>query len=313
MRRPPSPPVARLAWRRGGTLLAGVALLALSAALLVYPALWQHHQDVAARTLTAQRAPRQAVERSGRAAASVTTVRCEAPRATGGLLGGLPGGVTAPVEQGTSSATLSVAVGHDPASPWPGGEGVSILLAHDVGFFARNQTLRPGDLLTYTTGCERFTFRVVRSVVAHPGQAIPVVAPHELVLDSCWPVNALWFTPDRFLVLAELTSTASVLPTPTPALRAPPTPPGAAAILSTWQMGTLTLRGASPRVAESAQPLEVQLNALAWLDAHPAQLDALRLAAAGAPLNVVESWSGARLVGVELEAGREAVRVPGAS
>ena len=308
MRRTPSPPSAD--WRRRGGTLLGLALIALSVVLVAWPLAWQHRQDVAARTLVAQRVARQVVTRHGRGAASVTTVRCVARDATGGLLGGLPGGITAPVEQGTSSATLSVAVGHDAATPWPGGAGVSILLAHDVGFFARNQDIPPGDLLTYASGCTRFTFRVVRAVVSKPGQPVPVVGPRELVLDSCWPTDALWFTPDRFLVLAELVSTSAVPPTPAPALHSPPVPPGAAAILATWRMGTLTLRGAPPRVAESAQPLAVQLDALSWLDAHRAPLDALRRAAAGAPLSVVETWRGARLVGVELDAGRGSVRVP---
>jgi hypothetical protein len=278
--------------------------------LIAYPLVWQHHENTVARTLVAQRVARQVVTRHGRGAQRVETVRCVARDATGGVLGGLPGGVTAPVEQGTSSSPLSVAVGHDPGTPWPGGAGVSILLAHDVGFFARNQSLRPGDLLTYTAGCTRFTFRVVRSVVSRPGQPVPVVSARELVLDSCWPTDALWFTPDRYLVLAELVSTSAVPPTPTPALHSPPVPPGAAAILSTWRMGTLTLRGAPPRVAESAQPLQVQLDALSWLDAHRAQLDALRRAAGSAPLSVTETWRGSRLVGVTLDAGSGTVRVP---
>ncbi|MDA8310706.1 MAG: hypothetical protein M0Z46_08835 [Actinomycetota bacterium] len=306
--RSPSPRAAN--WRRRGGTLLGLVLIAASVALIAYPLAWQHRQNTVARTLVAQRAPRQVVTRHGRGAAGVTTARCVARDAVGGVLGGLPGGVVAPVEQGTSGATLSVAVGHDQATPWPGGAGVSILLAHDVGFFARNAQLRPGDLLTYTSGCTRFTFRVVSSVVSKPGQPAPLVSPHELVLDSCWPVNALWFTPDRYLVLATLTSTSAVSPTPAPALSAPPTPPGAAAILSSWQMGTLTLRGAPPSVAESAQPLAVQLDALNWLDAHRAQLDALRRAAGSAPLSVTETWRGSRLAAVELDAGSGAVRVP---
>lgn len=308
MRRSPSPRAAN--WRRRGGITLGVALIAASVVLVAYPLAWQHRQNTVARVLTAQRVARIVVARHGGGAASVTTARCVARDAVGGVLGGLPGGVTAPVEQGTSSSTLSVAVGHDPGTPWPGGAGVSILLAHDVGFFARNTQLRPGDLLTYASGCERETFRVVRAVVSKPGQAVPLVGTHELVLDSCWPTGALWFTPDRYLVLAELVSTSAVPPTPTPALHSPPVPPGAAAILSTWQMGTLTLRGAPPSVAESAQPLAVQLDALSWLAAHRAQLAALRRAAAGAPLSVTETWRGARLVAVELDAGRGSVRVP---
>jgi hypothetical protein len=297
-------------------LATGVTLLAASGVLIAYPALWTHHQAVVGASLAASRAPRQVESRQverrpGRAPVTVETVRCEPSSATGGVLSGLPGGVSAPVVQGTSSATLAVAVGHDAGTPWPGQAGTSVLLAHDVGYFARNASLRPGQTLSYTAGCERSTFAVVRSLVAKPGQTIPQVGSHELVLDSCWPPNALWFTPDRLLIVARLVDTASVPPSPSRApAGAAPVPPGAQTILDTWQMGTLTLRGAPPSVAESPEPLALQLDALAWLDAHGPQLAALRLAAAGAPLSVTETFRGEHCVSVELTAGRGAVRVP---
>jgi sortase (surface protein transpeptidase) len=40
--------------------------------------------------------------------------------------------LAAPVEEGTDDAELDVAVGHDPQSVWPGANGASVLLAHDV-------------------------------------------------------------------------------------------------------------------------------------------------------------------------------------
>jgi sortase (surface protein transpeptidase) len=51
-------------------------------------------------------------------------------------------GVRAPVLQGLSDSVLNVAAGHDPASPWPGDVGESIIEAHDVSYFARISALK---------------------------------------------------------------------------------------------------------------------------------------------------------------------------
>jgi sortase (surface protein transpeptidase) len=45
-------------------------------------------------------------------------------------------GLEAPVLQSLGDSVLNEAVGHDPASVWPGSKGISILLAHDASHFS---------------------------------------------------------------------------------------------------------------------------------------------------------------------------------
>jgi sortase A len=110
--------------------------------------------------------------------------------------------LTAPVEQGETDAVLSAAVGHDVSSVWPGQDGTTVLAAHDVSYFARIGTLRPGDLVVYVSACRTTTYRVTGHRIVPSGSPVADTATPTLVLDTCWPNNALWWTPDRELVTA---------------------------------------------------------------------------------------------------------------
>jgi sortase A len=110
--------------------------------------------------------------------------------------------LSAPVEEGTDDQELDVAVGHDPQSVWPGASGAAVFLAHDVSYFVHLNQLQPGDVITYQTACNTVTFRVSSQQVVPAGSAVSSSAEPSLVLDTCWPPNALFFTPDRLLVRA---------------------------------------------------------------------------------------------------------------
>jgi len=118
-------------------------------------------------------------------------------------------GVTAPVEQGTGDDVLNVAVGHADSTPLPGTAGTSVLLAHDVSYFANINQLNPGDVIDYELGCLTDQFQVTGHQVVTAGSAIPQLTGDALVLDTCWPTNALWYTPNRYLVEATETSVVS--------------------------------------------------------------------------------------------------------
>jgi LPXTG-site transpeptidase (sortase) family protein len=118
-------------------------------------------------------------------------------------------GVTAPVEQGTGDDVLNVAVGHADSTPLPGTDGTAVLLAHDVSYFADIDQLNPGDTIEYQSGCVTDEFHVTAHQVVSAGSAIPQLSGDALVLDTCWPTNALWYTPNRYLV--EATETNVVL------------------------------------------------------------------------------------------------------
>jgi sortase A len=128
--------------------------------------------------------------------------------------------LTAPVLQGTGDAVLDEAVGHVPASVWPGQSGTSVLAAHDVTWFSGIGQLRPGDELRYVVPCRTFTYRVTSHRVVAAGSPVYTTTTARIVLDTCFPLNALYLTGSRYLVYADLVETS-----PTAAIPPPPASP----------------------------------------------------------------------------------------
>lgn len=191
----------------------GIALLLLGAGILASISAYHQRSDHAAARLTRQ---------AEHAASSATVVRngviaCTAPppskATTPGaarmLLTAPTLGLTAPVTQGTGAASLDVGVGHVATSSWPDQGGADVLAAHDVTFFSRIDQLHPGDTLTLTAPCRHWTYRVTAGNVVHAGTAVTRTTEPTLVLVTCWPTNALFYTDQRYLVTAALVSAAS--------------------------------------------------------------------------------------------------------
>lgn len=268
----------------------GVALVWGALGALGYVWGWQLHARHASGALVraertiARRAPERSSppSRSSRPASHPQSCVVTAPR-TGQLAGLLviPAiHLTAPVEEGTSDTVLSVAVGHDPSSVWPGATGTSAFLAHDVSYFVHLGALQPGDTVEYETACSTTTFAVARSQVVEQGASIPDTGAPTLVLDTCYPSNALFFTSQRLLVWADETGTTTSRTAPSgsrSSLAVPPTdqaayqvpaPPALVAQGLTLQqneapMGTMTLSGqTSPGWEQSPGPMALEAAAL---------------------------------------------------
>jgi len=269
--------------RRGSRLamaavtVAGITLLWGALALGGYAMGWQAHARTGAARLLAK-------ERSViRHAATEQPDRTCAVRVGGdGQLDGLlriPSlGLSAPVEQGTTDAVLDVAVGHDSTSAWPGAAGAAVLLAHDVSFFGHLGQLKAGDRVLYETACAITTFTVTDSQVVPAGTALPNSTAPTLVLDTCYPPDALFFTSQRLVVNAVESAARSnsagrpgsdaVASTPTPPTYTVPVPPALAAEGLTLAnnevpMGILTLGGqTAPSFEQSPGPLDLEAAAL---------------------------------------------------
>jgi sortase A len=198
-----------------------------------------------------------------------------APAASGapqGLLEIPALGLVAPVLQGTGDAVLAEAVGHVPASAWPGQPGTSVLAAHDVTWFARIGQVRPGDEIRYIMPCRTFTYRVMSHRVVHAGYPVYHTATARIVLDTCYPLDALYLTGSRYLVYADLiqTSPTSAIPAP-PASPAPLIVPAPKALvaegLSLEQnkapLGVLSWAGSpSSRWRQTSAPLQAEASVL---------------------------------------------------
>lgn len=243
--------------------------------------------------------------------------------------------LTAPVLDGASEATLRVAVGHVPQSAWPGeGSGTAVFAAHNVTWFAHIPRLRRGDLVRFVTPHAVFSYRVVAASV-EPVDTYLHLDRHGLILDTCYPLNALYFTGQRYLVYADFCGsrvTGTVKPRATPALPAQPRLSLPTALVrqgltlraNPIPLGALLLAG-SPDVRFSQSPATLDLAAAAhelffaalhaaeqqrtawWRRLAPqvpfsrvAPLCGARLAAFPAPLDTVLTIQGQRLVCIDL-------------
>lgn len=237
--------VAHIGWFLGGSAAHGSALI---------------HQ---ARRAIAAATPADCGHRHGSTGRAKPRGLLEAP----GL------GLVAPVEQGTSNAVLDDAVGHVRASGWPGHPGTSVFSAHDVTWFSRIDHLRTGDEVRYITSCRTYIYLVTAHRVVAAGSPVYTSPVRRIVLDTCYPLNALYPTNSRYLVYATLTRTVRSAATPrlpdSSQLLAVPAPAalaaeGLALSQNEGPVGILRLTG-TPSAAwqQSNGPLDAESAALA--------------------------------------------------
>ncbi|KYP79603.1 class D sortase [Ferroacidibacillus organovorans] len=114
--------------------------------------------------------------------------------------------LTAPIVQGTADVDLQRAVGHLPNSALPGQIGRGVLAAHNATWFRHINHLRVGDVLIVNTMYGQFIYRVTGHQIVRTGTALANSASPEIVLETCYPLGALYLTPYRYLVKAQLVS-----------------------------------------------------------------------------------------------------------
>jgi LPXTG-site transpeptidase (sortase) family protein len=267
---------SRQEMQRMGVTLLGVLLLFTAIFAGTYALSHQLHQDHAGNVLLAsQRANVARVqEQSHGAACTVSDVK---QGQLGGILSIPAIHLQAPVEEGTEDQELDVAVGHAPASVWPGLAGTSVFLAHDVSYFVHLDALKPGDAITYSTACNTWKYEVSDQQVVAAGSSVPNTTNATMVLDTCWPPNALFFTSQRLLVHAtevgsrtaggsldpskefiETVQSTNYTTSAPPALQAQ----GLSLDQNDAPMGTMSLVNASVGFAQSPGPLSLEGAAL---------------------------------------------------
>ncbi len=180
----------------------------------------------------------------------------------------------APVVNGTTDAELNVAIGHLPSTVWPGQPGTSILSAHDVTWFSHIPSLNAGDQIIYETPCDTYFFNVTSHEIVSAGTQLPSTPYSSLVLDTCWPINALFLTNHRYLVFAKLASavpngmpvTGALRPKSVLQVPASPSLSAAAAFKFPYlpfSLGTLTITGnVSTSWSQSTAPTDAEVAAV---------------------------------------------------
>ncbi len=215
--------------------LIGVLLIAIAIAGIAYPLWWNHRSAAVGDKLIKHE---QDVIRQVAASPSVAKQVCSAStdatkaainhtpqNAVAGLLEAPTIHLIAPVQHGSSNGTLAVAVGHDASTSWPAPKKTSIFLAHDVSWFSNINHLATGDTVLWRQPCSTTVYKVVRSLIRHPGQPLPTYSNGTIMLVTCYPTNALWYTPDRYVVIAEYAGTTrTAYPATASGASSPPAP-----------------------------------------------------------------------------------------
>jgi len=327
--------------RWGYRALIGVGVLLVAAAVTwqVRATEWTTHSNRVGQSLIEkiEKARRLAAAKAATDRTTGTTVPCVSSTPAGGPTGLLviPAiGLTAPVEEGTDDAQLNVAVGHVPTSVWPGTTGNTVLEAHDVSYFVNIDQLKPGDAIIYETPCTTYTYAVQSHQVIAQGSPVYNTPSPTLSLVTCWPTNALWFTPSRYLVTASQIETTlnrgATDVSAVPLSATPPTVPAPAPLVAqgltlatnSILMGTMSVTGSvDPTWVEGPGPLAVQSSAvasfiggvksleqdqLAWWSAiapgvpAPPQLVGAQITGYDASLDVTVTATGTAATGVQL-------------
>jgi LPXTG-site transpeptidase (sortase) family protein len=247
----------------------GVVLLLIAGLAVAYPLWWTHRKDVGGSTLIHQFKSLPA-QPAAKCVSSPETVKAQ----TAAGLVEIPAlSLTAPVLQGLSDSVLAIAAGHDPDSPWPGGRGESIMESHDVSYFSQISKLKNGDHVIWVDHCSELTFKVIGKEVVTPGTLLEAPSNDRgLALVTCYPTDALFFVPDRFVLLTSLVTAAQAKTTPgqvkvvTPEVKVP-APPDLVAQGLTLQdsdvlVGVMKVTG-SPSTDWSQGPASLDLEALA--------------------------------------------------
>jgi len=262
-------------WWPGTLMLTGFMVFAVGIAAIAYPLWWNHRSETTGNNLLREHlVVRHHISGTPGCTPSLPSGYSRSMHLDGILE--IPSlGVRAPVLQGLSDSVLNVAAGHDSISPWPGALGESIIEAHDVSYFARISALTRGDRVIWVDGCAEQTFRVVATGISAPGaEILPPPDGRGLALITCYPTNALFWTPYRFVVEAEMVSSGR-LTTPQPRLAAPLPPlrvPAPAALLAEG----LTLQSNFIRLGHlwtTGHPSAAFLEGPAALDAEKAALE----------------------------------------
>jgi sortase A len=114
---------------------------------------------------------------------------------------------------GSSGQALAFGPGHVERTPAAGEPGTAVYAAHRDTSFAFLGDVRVGDEIRVTRrDGQKFHFRVTGASVA-PWDASGIAADadgHHLVLATCWPLDARFSGPLRYLVHAELADDVAV-------------------------------------------------------------------------------------------------------
>ena len=122
--------------------------------------------------------------------------------------------LSATVREGTDEGTLQLALGHIPATAFPGQPGNVGVAGHRDTLFRPLREIRKSDIIWFETTAGSYRYQVESTEIVQP-RDVSVLKPdrrQELTLVTCYPFDYVGAAPDRFIVkarqMAENTSAA---------------------------------------------------------------------------------------------------------
>ena len=113
-------------------------------------------------------------------------------------------GISAMVLEGDSEAVLRNAVGHVPATGFPGGPGNVVVAGHRDTFFRPLRNIQKDDEITFTTlqGTYRYRVESTERVGPKDVRVLQATSHPMLTLVTCYPFYYIGAAPKRFIVQA---------------------------------------------------------------------------------------------------------------
>ncbi len=114
-------------------------------------------------------------------------------------------GISVMVLHGTEDATLTLAAGHVPGTPSPGGDGNVVIAAHRDTFFRKLEGVQAGDRIRILTVGHTYEYMVDSTETVDPEdtQVMESRGRRELTLITCYPFYFVGSAPKRFIVHAR--------------------------------------------------------------------------------------------------------------
>jgi len=111
-----------------------------------------------------------------------------------------------PIIQGTGVEDLKKGVGHFTQSVLPGENDNCVLSGHRETVFRQLGDLKIGDQLIVQTSAGIFTYEVKGTRIVHEDDKTVIVPTDHAVLtmSTCYPFNTPGYSPDRYIVSADL-------------------------------------------------------------------------------------------------------------
>lgn len=114
--------------------------------------------------------------------------------------------VKVPIVSGVGDEDLKKGIGHHRNSVLPGEGDNSVLAGHRETALQHADQIKQGDQLIVSTDQGTFTYEVNKMWVTDAADR-SVIVPHDkskLTLYTCWPLDAIGYAPDRYIIQADL-------------------------------------------------------------------------------------------------------------